>query len=124
MIGYSSRPVKIFLRDLKEEGKRKCQRVVTEILKGRGFDVPSGGKDQDEVGKIITGPGVCICNECIHLCNIILNEERGILHTIDCRERDVSKTFVLPKPAEIKAYLDQHVIGQEYAKKVISGCSA
>jgi hypothetical protein len=41
MIGYSSRPVKIFLRDLKEEGKRKCQRVVTKILKGRGFDVPS-----------------------------------------------------------------------------------
>jgi len=94
--------------------------ILRRDPKRKGLRCSFCGKDQDEVGKIITGPGVCICNECIHLCNIILNEERGILHTIDCRERDVSKTFVLPKPAEIKAYLDQHVIGQEYAKKVIS----
>jgi len=71
-------------------------------IKKKGLRCSFCGKDQDEVKKIITGPGVCICNECIHLCNIILNEERGILHSIDCHGKDLSDSFVLPKPSEIK----------------------
>ena len=70
------------------------------------------GKHQDQVKKLVAGPGVYICDECIELCNEIIEEELA-----DDLEFSLEE---LPKPQEIKAYLDQYVIGQEQAKKVLS----
>lgn len=70
------------------------------------------GRGQDEVTKLVSGPSVYICNECIKLCNDILEEEMG---------RESSSISVdLPKPVEIKSVLDEYVIGQERAKKALS----
>lgn len=71
------------------------------------------GKSQKEVKKLIAGPGVYICDECIDLCNDIIVEEK---------ERDTSNrsTFKIPKPMEIKDHLDEYVIGQDHAKKALS----
>jgi ATP-dependent Clp protease ATP-binding subunit ClpX len=71
------------------------------------------GKSQKEVKKLIAGPTVYICDECIGLCNDIIAEE------VD-REENVAAGTPLPKPAEIKAVLDEYVIGQERAKKILS----
>jgi ATP-dependent Clp protease ATP-binding subunit ClpX len=71
------------------------------------------GKSQDEVEKIIAGPDVYICSECINLCNDIIIEERE-------KEESAKGGVKLLKPRQIKAILDQYVIGQEYAKKVLS----
>ncbi|MGC8754717.1 MAG: ATP-dependent Clp protease ATP-binding subunit ClpX [Thermosulfidibacteraceae bacterium] len=68
------------------------------------------GKTQKEVKKMVAGPGVYICDRCVALCNTIIKEEE--------RKREYSKK--LPKPSEIKAFLDQYVIGQEKAKKIVS----
>lgn len=70
------------------------------------------GKSQDEVRKLIAGPTVYICDECIELCNEIIAEE--------AEERFVPGKLTVPKPAEIKAKLDEYVIGQEHAKKILS----
>ena len=71
------------------------------------------GKSQDEVKKLIAGPMVYICDECIDLCNEIIQEEAK-------REKlDYIKTSI-PKPHEIRRLLDEFVIGQDYAKKVLS----
>jgi ATP-dependent Clp protease ATP-binding subunit ClpX len=71
------------------------------------------GKSQKEVRKLIAGPAVYICDECIELCNDIINEDNSSF--------DSSKPEgYIPKPAEIKAYLDQYVIGQERAKRILS----
>ncbi|CAH2031012.1 ATP-dependent Clp protease ATP-binding subunit ClpX [Trichlorobacter ammonificans] len=72
------------------------------------------GKSQDEVRKLIAGPAVYICDECIELCNDIIAEENRMDDTLG---PDVAK---LPKPHEIKEFLDEYVIGQEMAKKVLS----
>jgi len=72
------------------------------------------GKAQDEVKKLIAGPTVYICDECIDLCNDIIDEEARLDQTIDS---DINK---LPKPVEIKDILDEYVVGQEQAKKVLS----
>lgn len=71
------------------------------------------GKSQKEVKKLIAGPGVYICDECIELCNDIIYEDSV---------KTVSKAAIdnVPKPHEIKAHLDQYVIGQDRAKKIIS----
>ncbi len=71
------------------------------------------GKSQKEVKKLIAGPGVYICDECIELCNDIIYEDSVKM---------VSKTSLdnVPKPHEIKEHLDSYVIGQERAKKIIS----
>jgi ATP-dependent Clp protease ATP-binding subunit ClpX len=70
------------------------------------------GKSQQEVRKLIAGPSVFICDECVELCNDIIREE--------VEETATETTSKLPKPREINASLDQYVIGQEQAKKVLS----
>jgi ATP-dependent Clp protease ATP-binding subunit ClpX len=71
------------------------------------------GKSQKEVKKLIAGPGVYICDECIELCNDIIFEDSLKSNTKAALDN-------VPKPHEIKANLDQYVIGQERAKKIIS----
>lgn len=70
------------------------------------------GKPQDQVRKLVAGPGVYICDECIELCNEIIEEEFGEDAEIDFTD--------VPKPHEIKKALDQYVVGQEQAKKTLS----
>ncbi|MCL6599744.1 ATP-dependent protease ATP-binding subunit ClpX [Alicyclobacillus macrosporangiidus] len=70
------------------------------------------GKTQEQVRKLVAGPGVYICDECIELCNEIVEEQLGDEEEFDLKE--------VPKPTEIKAILDQYVIGQEQAKKALS----
>ena len=70
------------------------------------------GKSQKQVKKLIAGPGVYICDECIDLCNEIIEEEFSTTEEIDFAE--------LPKPVEIKSYLDDYVVGQEEAKRKLS----
>ncbi|NJN31982.1 MAG: ATP-dependent protease ATP-binding subunit ClpX [Synechococcales cyanobacterium RM1_1_8] len=95
------------------------------------------GKSQEQVRKLIAGPGVYICDECVDLCNEILDEELFDSGTMPSQpsptapRRDVQpekrKTAAapislsqIPKPRDIKKYLDEHVIGQQEAKKVLS----
>lgn len=70
------------------------------------------GKSQHEVKKLIAGPSVFICDECVELCNDIIREE--------LQEQAVTDDSALPKPHEIDAILNDYVIGQERAKKVLS----
>src|SRR3982075_443593 len=70
------------------------------------------GKSQNDVRKLIAGPTVYICDECIELCNDIIAEE--------WEEEKSRELRSLPKPAEIKTILDQYVVGQERAKKVLA----
>jgi len=81
--------------------------------KGSTYVCSFCGKSQDEVRKLIAGPTVYICDECIELCNEIIAEE---VEQEEVRRRSAS----IPKPKEIKSFLDEYVIGQEYAKKILS----
>jgi len=82
--------------------------------KGSGYLTCSFcSKGQDEVRKLVAGPMVYICDECIELCNDIIAEEYE-------KEEVKKQTFDLPKPAEIKKILEDHVIGQERAKMVLA----
>ncbi|MBW4691273.1 MAG: ATP-dependent protease ATP-binding subunit ClpX [Lyngbya sp. HA4199-MV5] len=92
------------------------------------------GKSQEQVRKLIAGPGVYICDECVDLCNEILDEElfdssAAAPQPVQRREQSPEKRKArsanlslnqIPKPREIKKYLDEHVIGQDDAKKVLS----
>jgi ATP-dependent Clp protease ATP-binding subunit ClpX len=71
------------------------------------------GKSQKQVRKLIAGPGVFICDECIELCNEIIEEELG---EVAASVEEIE----LPKPREIKGFLDEYVIGQTQAKKALS----
>ena len=71
------------------------------------------GKSQKEVKKLIAGPTVYICDECIELCNDIIAEEYG-------QEEVPARSSRVPKPSEISASLSEYVIGQEHAKKILS----
>ena len=93
------------------------------------------GKSQDQVRKLIAGPGVYICDECIDLCNEILDEEllesqaktnisspqvKKKLTNTQAETNDPLKINTIPKPIEIKGFLDKQVVGQESAKKILS----
>lgn len=71
------------------------------------------GKSQNEVKKLIAGPGVYICDECIELCNDIIAEERE-------REESTKPALKVPRPVDIKSHLDDYVIGQDRAKKALA----
>ena len=72
------------------------------------------GKSHAEVRKLIAGPGVYICDNCINVCKNILDRENS-------KEGEAgSPGLLVPRPADIMALLDQHVIGQPHAKKVLS----
>ena len=76
------------------------------------------GKTQDEVTRLVEGPGVYICDNCIQFCNSLLFEDETAAKG---RSKKKEKTeFVLPKPKEIKEQLDQYVIGQDDAKKTLA----
>jgi len=70
------------------------------------------GKSQNDVRKLIAGPGVYICNECIDICNEIINDDE--------RTETMTARTHLPKPQEIKNFLDEYVVGQEESKKRLS----
>lgn len=83
------------------------------------------GKTQDQVKKLIAGPDVYICDECVELCNEILDEEffESKEKSEDGKKSEANadgEEKPIPKPHEIKAYLDEHIVGQEDAKKVLS----
>lgn len=72
------------------------------------------GKNEDQVMKLVSGPGVYICNECINLCMGLIGGEYDEVNDFD------TETGELPKPKQIKETLDQYVIGQDEAKKILS----
>ena len=91
------------------------------------------GKSQEQVRKLIAGPGVYICDECVDLCNEILDEElfnsappQATQRKDPANEKRKTKTAAnlnlsqIPKPRDIKRYLDENVVGQDEAKKVLS----
>src|SRR5271170_4597341 len=82
------------------------------------------GKSQDQVKKLIAGPGVYICDECVDLCNEILDEELfeggpapGATGT---QEGSTLTLTEIPKPHDIKKSMDEHIVGQNMAKKILS----
>ncbi len=90
------------------------------------------GKSQEQVRKLIAGPGVYICDECVELCNEILDEELATVPNAGNPRRQPTASRSprtpprprplgqVPKPREIKEYLDHHVVGQQEAKKILS----
>ena len=77
------------------------------------------GKSQDEVTRLVEGPGVYICDTCIEFCNSLLFADEAAVAP-NSKKKKTDKEFVLPKPQEIKAQLDRYVIGQDDAKKTLA----
>ena len=73
------------------------------------------GKSEHQVERLVEGPGVYICDECIEFCNSLLNPEELSVPT-PRKSKKTDAEFVLPKPMDIKAHLDEYVIGQDEAK--------
>jgi ATP-dependent Clp protease ATP-binding subunit ClpX len=91
---------------MEERGKRK-------MPSGKDLCCSFCGKSQKEVRKLIAGPSVYICDECVELCNDIITEEYE-------REDFYSTRGLVPKPKEIYTFLDEYVVGQDRAKKIMS----
>ncbi|MCA1987685.1 MAG: ATP-dependent Clp protease ATP-binding subunit ClpX [Desulfarculus sp.] len=87
---------------------------MTKKTNGKGSDLVCSfcGKSQDEVKKLIAGPSVYICDECIELCNEIIEEEY--------QKEEAASRVSIPKPREIKSIIDEYVIEQERAKKILA----
>ena len=87
---------------------------MTKKSDGKSSDLVCSfcGKSQDEVKKLIAGPSVYICDECIELCNEIIEEEY--------QKEESASRIAIPKPAEIKAIMDEYVVEQERAKKILA----
>ena len=78
------------------------------------------GKMQNQVQRLIAGPGVCICNECVGLCQSVLDEDTAVRRPRPHPRPVPEQTIQVLKPKEIKARLDDYVIGQERAKKALA----
>lgn len=87
--------------------------MATKIDEKRQLRCSFCGKTQEQVKKLIAGPSVYICNECIDLCYDILEEDYGVAD-------DYGKDFKIPKPKDIRRTLDEYVIGQDNAKKTLA----
>ena len=86
--------------------------------KGKTMRCSFCGKTQDEVGKLVAGPGgVCICDNCIELCLEIIEDGGGFKHV---RKNKAQTDKPLPKPHDIKKLLDEYVVGQDDAKVALS----
>jgi len=87
---------------------------MSKKTNGKGSDLVCSfcGKSQDEVKKLIAGPSVYICDECIELCTNIIEEEY--------QKEEASNRVNIPKPKEVKAIIDEYVIEQERAKKILA----
>ena len=77
------------------------------------------GKPQDRVARLIAGPGVCICNECVEICRAVLEDE-GVPAPKAVKNDPQGEEINVPRPKEIKAFLDEYVIGQDAAKRALS----
>ncbi|MFT4547216.1 MAG: ATP-dependent Clp protease ATP-binding subunit ClpX [Verrucomicrobiales bacterium] len=98
---------------------RRIPALVFRMAKSSNLTMCSFcGKSHSEVQKLIAGPGVYICNSCIVVCKSILDKELNEDEGMD--SVSLPSAFSVPKPANICKKLDQHVIGQEHAKKVLS----
>ncbi|MEQ1504282.1 MAG: ATP-dependent Clp protease ATP-binding subunit ClpX [Myxococcota bacterium] len=89
------------------------ERVKRKVTNGKDLCCSFCGKSQKEVRKLIAGPSVYICDECVELCNDIITEEYE-------REDFYSTRGLVPKPKEIYTFLDEYVVGQDRAKKILS----
>jgi ATP-dependent Clp protease ATP-binding subunit ClpX len=80
------------------------------------------GKSQDQVKKLIAGPDVYICDECVELCNEVLEEEFDQAENLSQKKAapPTAEKLVVPSPVEIKEHLDEHIIGQLQAKRILS----
>ena len=74
------------------------------------------GKSEHQVDRLVEGPGVYICDECVEFCNSILNPEEAHMPVSRKPKKNAEPDFILPKPRDIKAHLDDYVIGQDEAK--------
>lgn len=93
--------------------------MARENDKERSVHCSFCGKTQEQVDKLIAGPGVYICDECIELCMGIIDENNERAHSRNSKRVKLEEK-VLPKPQEIKTALDEYVVGQDEAKKALS----